>query len=100
MFDNRLELFQICNNFQCEQVYGILLLLDICSISLKSIHFQPINFQVISLLSFDQFERTFTRFSVLRDVGAETQLKTGGGGDIGSDLQKGVYIAPSTKKLS
>ena len=52
MYDNRLERFQICNNFQCEPVdlYGILLLLDICSISLKSIYFQPINFQVVSLL--------------------------------------------------
>ena len=51
-------------------------------------------------MSFDLFERTFTRFSVLRDVGAETQLETGGNGDIRSDLQKSMYIAPITEKLS
>ena len=51
-------------------------------------------------MSFDRFERTFMRFSVLRDVGGETQLATHGSGDIGSDFQKGVYIAPITEKLS
>ena len=44
MFDNRLELFQICNNFQCEQTCGILSLLDICSISLKLIYIQLTKF--------------------------------------------------------